>query len=316
MREKVGMLEAICTPEIACQITLQPINAFDLDAAIVFADILTPLIGMGIELDFVKGEGPNIANPLRAAHDVDQLRTPPADEALPYAMEAIRLITAELAPRGIPLIGFAGAPFTLASYAIEGGGSKNYERTKRLMWNTPDVWTTLMSKLVTVVSDYLIRQAQAGASALQLFDSWAGVLSPHDYARYVAPYTKQVIVAAQRTGVPVIYFSTGTGALLDQIVDLGSNVVSVDWRIAFDRAWHQIGAERAIQGNLDPVLLLADWPPMQAEVDNILRQANGRAGHIFNLGHGVLPGTPVETVRRLVDYVHEKTARSASLVQD
>ncbi len=307
IREKLSMLDAIRTPEVAAQITLQPVNSFALDAAILFSDILPPLIGMGLDLDFVKGEGPEIGNPIRTAADVDRLLTPPALEALPYTFDTIRLIAAELAPRGLPLIGFAGSPFTLASYAIEGGGSKNYELTKALMWNAPDVWDRLMQKLATVVGDYLFEQARAGASAVQVFDSWAGALSPRDYARFAAPYTRQVIVRAQQSGVPVIYFSTGTGTMLDQVADLGSDVVSVDWRVSLDKAWNQIGPEKAIQGNLDPVALLADFDFVQSAADDILTEANGRPGHIFNLGHGILPGTPVETVRRLADYVHEKS---------
>jgi uroporphyrinogen decarboxylase len=308
IREKVSMLDALQNPEIVHQITMQPIEAFDLDAAIVFSDILTPLIGMGVNLDFIKGEGPNIENPIRTEQDVDALRMPPAAEALPYTFDAIRRIVADLTPRNIPLIGFCGAPFTLASYAIEGGGSKNYERTKGLMWSAPAIWDRLMVKLVKVLTDLLREQAKAGATALQIFDSWAGALGPRDFARYAAPYTRQLIRTAQATGVPVIYFSTGTGTLLDQITGLGSNVISIDWRVRLDHAWEQIGSDRAIQGNLDPVLLFAPFSEIQINVDEILDQAAGRPGHVFNLGHGILPGTPVDTVRRLVDYVHERTA--------
>ncbi len=311
IREKVSMLEAIRTPELAHAITMQPINAFAMDAAIIFADILTPLIGMGLSLDFVKGEGPAIDNPIRTAADVDALRTPPTAETMPFMTDAIRLCAADLTPRSLPLIGFAGAPFTLASYAIEGGGSRNYQMVKGMIWDAPDVWRRLMEKLVIVISDYLIMQVQAGASALQLFDSWAGVLSPADYAQSVAPYTRQIIANVksnpQSARVPLIYFSIGTGTLLDQVVALGSDVISIDWHLSLDRAWQYIGSDRAIQGNLDPVLLFSEWPALQANVDRILAEANGRPGHIFNLGHGILPGTPVETVRRLVDYVHEKT---------
>jgi uroporphyrinogen decarboxylase len=313
IRGRVSMLEAIRSPEIAHEITMQPINAFNLDAAIIFADILTPLIGMGINLDFIKGEGPHIENPLRSPRDVDMLGTPPAVETMPFATEAIRLTVAELTPRNIPLIGFAGAPFTLASYAIEGGGSKNYEHTKGMMYAEPAAWKRLMTKIVTVLSDFLAEQVKAGASALQIFDSWVGALSPHDYARYVAPYTRQVIEAGQKTGVPVIYFSTGTTSMLDQVAALGSDVISIDWRIRLDKAWQEIGPERAIQGNLDPLLLFAPWQEVKTNADEILQQANGRSGHIFNLGHGILPGTPVETVRRLADYVHEQTARVEQL---
>ncbi len=316
IREKVSMLGAIQKPDIAHEITMQPIRAFNLDAAIIFADILTPLIGMGLGLDFPKDEGPQIANSLRTTHDIDRLGTPPAAETMPFTMEAIRMVVADLAARNIPLIGFAGAPFTLASYAVEGGGSKDYAATKGLMYAEPAAWNRLMSKLSTVIGDYLARQVEAGASALQLFDSWVGALSPYDYARYVAPYNKQVIEAAKKTGAPVIYFSTGTGGLLDQIADLGADVVGVDWRVALDRAWEQIGSNRAIQGNLDPLVLkMAPWREIRRHVDEILRQAGGVPGHIFNLGHGILPGTPVDHVRRLADYVHERTMRTEQMAR-
>ncbi|MCC7448524.1 MAG: uroporphyrinogen decarboxylase [Anaerolineae bacterium] len=308
VREKYTMLQAISTPEVAYQITMQPINAFHLDAAIIFADILTPLIGMGINLDFVKGEGPQIDNPIRATRDVDRLGTPPADETMPFMMESIRMAVADLNPRNIPLIGFAGAPFTLASYAVEGGGSRNYELTKGMMYAEPAAWKRLMDKLVTVISDYLTQQVAAGASALQIFDSWAGALAPRDFGKYVAPYTKQVIESVKKTGVPIIYFSTGTTSMLDQIAALGSDVVGIDWRIRLDTAWQQIGYDKAIQGNLDPLVLMAPWREVRGHTDDILAQANSRPGHIFNLGHGILPGTPLDTVQRLADYVHVQTA--------
>jgi uroporphyrinogen decarboxylase len=308
VREKYTMLEAISIPEVAYQITMQPINAFNLDAAIIFADILTPLIGMGVRLDFVKGEGPLIENPIREPRDVDRLGTPPADETMPFMMDSIRMTVAELSPRNIPLIGFAGAPFTLASYAVEGGGSRSYELTKGMMYAEPAGWKRLMDKLVTVISDYLTQQAAAGASALQIFDSWAGALSPRDFGKFAAPYTTQIIENVKKTGVPIIYFSTGTGAMLDQIAGLGSDVVGIDWRVRLDAAWRQIGYERAVQGNLDPVVLMAPWREVRGHADDILAQAGGRPGHIFNLGHGILPGTPVDTVRQLADYVHEKSA--------
>jgi uroporphyrinogen decarboxylase len=310
IREKVTMLDALRTPEIAREITLLPINVFDLDAAIIFSDILLPLIGMGLDLDFVKGEGPCIDNPLHTTRDIDRLGTPPADETMPYTLDAIRMAAADLTPRNIPLIGFAGAPFTLASYAIEGGGSRNYERTKCMMYGEPAAWKRLMERLVTVISDFLVKQVTAGASALQLFDSWVGALGPRDYAKFVAPYNKQIIESAKKSGVPVIYFSTGTAAVLDQIAALDSDVVGIDWRIDLDMAWQQIGENRAIQGNLDPVLLMAPWRELRGHIDAILEQANGRPGHIFNLGHGILPDTPVDSVRRLIDYVHEKTLKA------
>jgi uroporphyrinogen decarboxylase len=310
VREKISMLEAITTPDTAAEITLQPIDAFNLDAAIIFSDILIPLIAMGLPLDFVKGEGPHIEQPIRGADDVAKLRTPPAADSLYATLEAIRRVTRELNPRNIPLIGFAGAPFTLASYAIEGGGSKNYEKTKGMMYEQPGAWQQLMEKIVTVISDFLLEQVRAGASALQIFDSWAGALSPRDYAKFVAPYTHELIAKAKTARAPVIYFSTGTTSMLDQITALGSDVISVDWRISLDNAWQQVGYDRAIQGNLDPVALMAPWEEIQAQADEILRQADSRPGHIFNLGHGILPGTPVDNVRRLADYVHEKTMKS------
>ncbi len=310
IRQRISMLDAIRNPEISAEITMQPINAFELDAAIIFADILTPLIGMGIQLDFIKGEGPHIENPLRQTRDIDMLGTPPSVEALPFALKAIELASAELNPRNIPLIGFCGAPFTLASYAIEGGGSRNYENTKGMMYSEPAAWKRLMDKMVTVLSDFLAEQVKAGASTLQIFDSWVGAVGPYDFAKYVAPYTKQVIEAAKKTGVPVIYFSTGTGTMLDQISALNSDAVSVDWRIPLDKAWAEIGYDKAIQGNLDPLLLQAPWRELQTQSDVILAQANNRPGHIFNLGHGILPGTPVDNVKRLAEYVHQKTAVS------
>ena len=312
IRAKVSMLEALRNPEISHEITLQPINAFDLDAAIIFADILTPLIGMGIKLDFVKGEGPQIENPLRTILDIDRLGAPASQEALPFALEAIRRVVADLTPRNIPLIGFAGAPFTLASYAIEGGGSRNYEQTKGLMYSEPAAWKRLMTKIVTVLSDFLTQQVAAGASALQIFDSWVGAVGPRDFERFVAPYTIQLIEAARKTGVPVIYFSTGTSAMLDRIGALGSDVISIDWRISLAAAWNQLGHQRPIQGNLDPVTLLAPWSEVKGQTDYILQGAAGRPGHIFNLGHGILPPTPVDTVKRLAEYVHEKTASTTS----
>lgn len=311
LREKHGMLEMINTPELAAEVTLQPIKAFGVDAAIIFADILPPLIGMGFELEFVEGTGPVIHNPIQDARGVDALATPPATEALPGTLEAIRLVTAELAPRNVPLIGFAGAPFTLASYAIEGGGSKTYAKTKTLMYREPEAWDRLMGKLVTVQADYLIQQAEAGASALQVFDSWAGMaLGVQDYERYVRPHNAALFQMLETAGMPVINFSSGTGAYLDVVAACGGTVIGVDWRLPLDVAWEKAGLDRAIQGNLDPIALLVSWPELRPRIDDVLTRAGGRAGHIFNLGHGILPNTPVDNVRRLVDYVHEQTASS------
>lgn len=314
IRARHSMLEVIGTPELAAEITLQPIAAFDLDAAIIFADILPPLIGMGLDLQFVKGEGPVIHNPISRTYDIDLLAAPPARETrLSATLEAIELATAELAPRNIPLIGFAGAPFTLASYAIEGGGSKHYVKTKALMYSEPAAWKRLMEKLVTVQADYLLAQAEAGAAALQLFDSWAGLaLGREDYVRFVQPHNVRLFELVKKAGVPVINFSTGTMAYIEKVAEAGGDVVGVDWRMPLDWAWARIGEERPIQGNLDPVALLAPWRELQFRVEDVLRRADGRPGHIFNLGHGIFPDTRPDNVRRLVDFVHEQTSEAAT----
>lgn len=307
IRANHSMLDVIRTPELACEITLQPINAFNLDAAIIFADILPLLIGMSLHLEFVKGEGPVIDNPITSAADVEALRTPPTEENLPYTLEAIRLTRRELEGR-VPLIGFSGAPFTLASYAIEGGGSKNHIKVKSFMHAEPDAWAQLMDKLTVLIGDYLVAQAEAGAQALQVFDSWAGTLSPHDYQHKVLPYVQRVVARAKSTGVPVIYFGTNLNGLLGSMAATGADVIGVDWRIAIDNAWDQIGSHVAVQGNLDPVLLFAPWEAVRQQADDILTRTANRPGHIFNLGHGILPHTPVDTVRRLADYVHERSS--------
>lgn len=308
LRAKYPILELIRTPELAAEVTLQPLSKIAFDAAIIFADILPPLIGMGLKLDFVKGEGPQIENPLNTTYDIDMLATPPAQETLAPTLEAIKLVNAELASRNIPLIGFAGAPFTLASYAIEGSGSKNYIKTKALMYSEPAAWKRLMLKLVTVQSDYLLAQAKAGAAALQIFDSWAGsALSRQDYCRFVQPYNKLLIESLQRAGVPVINFSTGTAAYISDVVAAGGDVIGVDWRMPLGWYWDQIGTDRPIQGNLDPVALLSPWRELKYQTDVVLSEAGGRKGHIFNLGHGIFPQTPVANVQRVVDYIHEAT---------
>lgn len=306
LREQYSILELIKTPELACEVTMQPIKAFDLDAAIIFADILPPLEGMGLELDFIKGEGPIIYNPVRSAEDVARLRILPPEEALPFTLEAIKLARAQLGD--LPLIGFSGAPFTLAAYAIEGGSSRNFVHAKGLMMSDPQAWHSLMEKLTEVVGQYLLAQARAGAQALQVFDSWVGTLSPDDYRQHVMPYSRRVIETASAAGVPIIHFGTGTNGLLELIRDAGGDVIGVDWSIDLDVAWLRLGDGVASQGNLDPVALFAPWPELKARAQSVLEKAAGRAGHIFNLGHGILPNTPIENVKRLVDFVHEFTA--------
>lgn len=307
IRARQSMLEAISDPAVAAEITLQPVDALGVDAAIIFSDILPPLIGMGLELDFVSGTGPRIANPVRVPHDVDMLGTPPAEQTLRGTLDAIRLVRAAL-PSSKPLIGFAGAPFTLACYAIEGGGSQRYETAKAFMYAEPAAWSRLMRRLVTVLSDYLLAQARAGADVLQVFDSWAGALGPHDYNRFVRPYNVKLFNSLSGVGVPVINFSTGTGAYIDDVAACGGDVVGIDWRTPLDAVRSRLGATRAIMGNLDPIALLAPWRELKAQVDDVLRRAGSNPGHIFNLGHGILPATPVDNVRRLVEYVHEQTA--------
>ncbi len=308
IRKQHSMLEVIRTPELAAEVTLQPIKAFGLDAAIIFADILPPLIGMGLDLEFVPGKGPVFHNPIQSTYDIDRLAAPPAEETLAPTLEAIRLVSSELANQDIPLIGFAGAPFTLACYAIEGGGSKDYVKAKTLMYSEPAAWKRLMEKLVTVQADYLLKQAEAGASALQVFDSWVGqVVSREDYLRYVQPYNVQLFNTVAKAGIPVINFSTGTFPYLAEVAACGGEVIGADWRMPLGEAWAKIGYERAIQGNLDPVALLSPWWELKHRVDQVLEQAAGRPGHIFNLGHGIHKTTPVENVQRMVDYVREQT---------
>jgi len=309
LREKHPFLEVVKSPALAAEVTLQPVSAFDLDAAIIFSDILPPLEGMGLGLTFEKGEGPVLHNPIRSAADVEALETPPAEEALGFTLEAIRLARRALDPRGIPLIGFSGAPFTLAAYAIEGAGSRDYALAKSFMMGEPGAWRLLMEKLSTVVGEYLLAQAAAGAQALQLFDSWAGALGPADYREHVLPFSRRAIEIARPAGVPIIHFATDTAGMLELIREAGGDVIGVDWRIELDAAWRRLGDGVAVQGNLDPAALLAPWSALEERARRVLEQAGGRSGHVFNLGHGILQQTPVENVRRLVDFVHDATRR-------
>jgi uroporphyrinogen decarboxylase len=305
VRKKHSILEVCKTPELAAQVTLQPVERFPVDAAIIFADILLPLEPMGLTLEFVESEGPVIRNSIRDRAAVDRLRIIDGDE-LNYVSEAIR--TACQALR-VPLIGFAGAPFTLASYAIEGGSSRNYIETKQFMYREPEAWHRLMDKLARVVTGYLRRQIRAGAQAVQLFDSWVGCLSPADYAEYVQPHVRLIFDGLKHEQVPMIHFGTGTTSLLRLMREAGGDVIGVDWRIHLDEAWKTIGHDAAIQGNLDPVALFAPLHEIERRVDDILRRAGGRPGHIFNLGHGILPQTPVESVAAVTELVHKLSQR-------
>jgi uroporphyrinogen decarboxylase len=307
VRAQHSILEVCKTPELAARVTLQPLERFALDAAIIFADILLPLEPMGISLEFAAGEGPVIHNPVRSGADVKALR-PLAAGDLDFVSQAITLTRTALAGQ-VPLIGFAGAPFTLASYLVEGGASRNYVETKRLMYTEPEAWHQLMAHLAEAVTGYLLAQVRAGAQAVQLFDSWVGALSPGDYAEYVLPHSSRIFDGLAGAGVPTIHFGTGTAALLRLMRVAGSDVMGFDWRVNLDEAWELVGADLAVQGNLDPVALFAPPDELERRVVDVLDRAGGRPGHIFNLGHGILPGTPPEAVGLVTDLVHRRTKR-------
>jgi len=303
LRARHSLLELCHDPALATEVTLQPVERLGVDAAILFADILLPFEPLGLGLSFAKGEGPQIARPIRDEAQVRDLPAVDPDAQLGYVMEAVRLVRRAL-PAHVALIGFAGAPFTLASYAIEGGATRDFARTKTMMYQSPDTWHLLLSRLTELVGHYLAAQAAAGADALQLFDSWVGCLSPQDYREFVQPHSRRALELASASRVPVIHFGTGTAPFLEDFAAAGGDVIGVDWRVELDRAWARIGAGRAIQGNLDPVALLGPGPGLEVRVRDVLTRAAGRHGHIFNLGHGVLPDTPVEAVRRVVEIVH------------
>lgn len=307
LRKKYSFLEMCKNSELAAQVTLQPIEKFGLDAAIIFSDILIPLEPMGVEFEFAKGEGPVFHHPLRQMKEVEKLRIIEPEEDTSFLMEAIRIVRKELEGK-IPLIGFSGAPFTLASYIIEGGHSKNYILTKNLMYQDRPTWDALMEKLSEMLIRYLNAQIRSGVQALQIFDSWVGCLSPHDYGEYVLPYSKKVIEGIGEN-VPIIQFATSHSTLLELMKGAGGDVIGVDWRVDIGEAWGRIGYDVAIQGNLDPVVLLAPVDLIEKEVKRILDGVKGRPGHIFNLGHGILPNTPAENVAALVDMVHEYSSR-------
>jgi uroporphyrinogen decarboxylase len=303
VREKHGLLEICRTPELALEVTLQPVRRFDFDAAILFSDLLVPLEPLGIPFSFARGEGPRIEKPIESRADVERLRKVEPRESLVFTLDAIRLLRQELE---VPLIGFAGAPFTLASYALEGGPSRSFEKTKALMYEDPGTWHLLLSKLAAVVRHYLTAQIEAGVSAVQLFDSWVGALSPEDYRQLVLPHSRAILEPLAKLGVPLIHFGTATAGILPEMREAGGDVIGLDWRIDLDRGWDQLGPDVGVQGNLDPLALFAPKEALLDRVDLILRQAAGRRGHVFNLGHGILPGTPVENVRLLVERVHQR----------
>lgn len=302
LRRKFSFLEMCKNPELAARVTLLPVEKLKVDAAIIFSDILLPLEPMGVELEFTRNEGPVLRNPIREIRQIDSLRIIEPEENLPFLMEAIRIVRKELEGK-IPLIGFSGAPFTLASYIIEGSHSTNYVLTKGLMYKDRSAWDRLMEKISEVLVRYLNAQIRSGVQALQLFDSWVGCLSPVDYEEYILPYSKKVIEGVGKS-VPMVHFATSSSTLLERMKLAGGDVIGVDWRVNLGEAWARLGYDVAIQGNLDPVVLFGKTDLIEKEVNRILDEAGGRPGHIFNLGHGILPNTPVDHVDFLVETVH------------
>jgi uroporphyrinogen decarboxylase len=310
VRKHHSLVEICKKPEVAAEVTITAAEFLNVDAAIIFADLLLPLEVMGLPFHFAAGEGPVIEKPVRSAEDVNLLRADRAAE-LGYVADAVALVARHFGAK-LPIIGFCGAPFTLASYMVEGGGSRHYIEVKKLMYNSPEVWDELAGKLVEVLASYAAEQVRSGADALQIFDSWVGCLSVEDYRRYVLLPTTQLIRRLQKeTRVPIIYFGTDSATLLPSMAETGAEVVGLDWRIPLDEGWHSVGHSHAVQGNLDPVALFAPWRELKQRAAFILRQASGRPGHIFNLGHGILPHTPVDNVKDLARFVHEFTATPA-----
>jgi len=307
LRAKHSMLELCKKPELACEVTMQPLR-LGVDAAILFADILLPLEPMGAPFEFAKGEGPVIHEPITSRKQIDALRVIEPEDGLGYVLDAIKLIRRELGGK-VPLIGFAGAPFTLASYLIEGGKSAHFAKTKRMMYAEPEAWNALMAKLAEVVRRYLRAQIEAGAQVVQLFDSWVGQLSPEDYREYVLPHVKHILADVMTAGAPVIHFGTGTHSLLELQREAGGHVIGLDWRTPLAEGWDRVGHDRAVQGNMDPTVLFAPVDVAKKHARRVLDAAAGRPGHIFNLGHGILPETPVDTVKAIIDFVHEASAK-------
>jgi uroporphyrinogen decarboxylase len=312
IREKHGLMEMFKNPDLSAEITLQPVNAFSVDAAIIFADILLPLEGMGIGFEFAPG--PIIRNPIRSVADVEAMRIADPDADLGFVLKSLQYVRKEIDGK-VPLIGFAGAPFTLASYAIEGGSSSDYLRTKDLMYRNPAAWDLLMTKFCDTILAFLKAQVRAGAQVVQLFDSWVGCLSPSDYQSHVLPYTQRIFQSLRKEGIPSIHFGTGTAGLLSLISEAGGDVIGVDWRVSINGAWRCIGTHAGIQGNLDPAALMAPLSVLAKKAAAVLEEAGGKPGHIFNLGHGIMPSTPEDSVKALADFVHEYSFKMISQKQ-
>jgi uroporphyrinogen decarboxylase len=301
IREQHSFWEVAHTPELCAEVTLQPVRRHGVDAAVMFADIMTPVLGMGLDVDLVEGVGPVVATPVRTIADVERLRVPDPDEAFAPLLAAIRIVRGELAPERA-VVGFCGGPFTVAGYLVEGKPSREFATVKTLMYSEPEVWRALMEKLADCFAGYVAAQARAGADVVQLFDSWVGALSPADYEEFVAPWSARILAAVD---VPTIHFGTGASTLLPAMARAGGDVIGLDWRIALDDGWALVGEERGVQGNLDPAMLLGPWERVEAAARDVLARAGGRAGHIFNLGHGVLPRTDPDVVSRLASLVQE-----------
>ena len=304
IRKRHTLFEVCRQPELCAEVTLQPVRAHGVDAAVMFADIMLPVIGMGVDLDLVENVGPVIERPIAGLADVERLRVPDPEEAVPFILEAVRLVRDELAPEQ-GLVGFAGGPFTVAGYLIEGKPTRDFLKTKACMYGSPNVWHALMEKLTDTFARYLRAKVRAGADVVQLFDSWVGALSVDDYREFVAPYSARILASLD---VPTIHFGTGAAHLLEDLAETGGDVIGLDWRIPIQRGWEVVGEERGVQGNLDPALLLGPWERTEAATLRILDGVGGRPGHVFNLGHGVLPQTDPADLRRLVEVVHERTA--------
>ncbi len=303
IRKRHDLFEVCNQPELCAEVTLQPVRRHRVDAAVMFADIMLPVVGMGIDVELVENVGPVIAEPIESAADVERLRVPDPEEAVPFVLEAVRLVRAELnGDQG--LVGFAGGPFTVAGYLIEGKPTRDFLRTKTCMYGSPEVWHALMDKLADTFASYLQAKVRAGADVIQLFDSWVGALSGHDYREFVAPYSARILDAID---VPTIHFGTGSTHLLRDMKAVGGDVIGLDWRVQIDRGWEYLGSGRGVQGNLDPAVLLGPWERVEEATDRILDAVAGRRGHIFNLGHGVLPDTDPDRLGRLVEHVRERT---------
>jgi uroporphyrinogen decarboxylase len=304
IRKRYGLFDVCRRPELCAEVTLQPVEAHGVDAAVMFADIMLPVIGMGVDVDLVENVGPVIASPIASRADVDRLRVPEPEESVPFILEAVRLVREELAAERA-VIGFCGGPFTVAGYLVEGKPSREFLKVKALMYREPETWHALMERLADAFGRYVAAKVRAGADVIQVFDSWVGALSPGDYEEFVAPYSARILAAVD---VPTIHFGTGTGTLLGAMAAAGGDVIGLDWRMPLDRGWAAVGLDRGVQGNLEPAVLLGPWERVEGAAGDVLARAAGRPGHIFNLGHGVLPDTDPSVLRRLVDLVHERTS--------